>query len=485
MAADALHHTFQSLIDRGFITGTHRDQALRHPKLGELQSMPSQSNALVWLVTRDILPEKEFFDVADKLASTKMEDELRRCRDLVDTVKEGLCDVRHALNQQSLATLFDEGLITLVQHDVAAEAMPRDRAFKSPAAMLAWLRMVDAISAEDMRSLRERAGRQGQFASEQAALIVTEADRILAATNNAIRRASVQTVWYGFLPGPAWLWMAIFIGFIGWMIWWAVAPASPPSCTSDSVRKQVSGMIFMAQVKARTHNPLNMDRSPAGFPEVSNLKEIGYAKAERSRACGASLKINGAELPYVFTITPASSEELKRSDDSDSPYGGFLIAGADERIVHARYEHLDADGRFAHQAQPIGRTMMEKAFRAGVESYNKEAGVAALDRMRSRHAWLNERGSEPQTRRTREIAEVEPLAPCRESSPRQVVCRVLIERNDPMLAALGWMDSTVVEGEFSFERDASGDGWHVDDGKFADEFRKAILLGRAKQLTGG
>jgi hypothetical protein len=484
MSADALRHTFQSLIDRGFITAAHRDKAFAHPRLDELEAMPNQSKALIWLVTRDILLEEEFFHIADNLASTKMEDELRHCRGLVDDVKEGLRHIRLGLNLQALGTLQTESLITQAQHDAAAETLPRDHAFKSPGAALAWMRIVEALNANDMQALRERFSAPGHPAA--AALIVTEADHILGETDKAIRQAAVRTFWRGVFPGPPLLWMAGFMAFIAWMIWWAVVPAAPPSCTADSVRKQVGGMIFMAQLKARTRDVLNPDRSPAEFPSVSELKEIGHAKAERSRACSATLTVGETRMPYVFTITPATPDELKRDGDSPSSSSGFIIAGADERIVRARYEHIDAEGRFAQQAAPIGRAMLEKALREGVEAYNKSAppdgGMAALQRMRSRYPWMDKQRSEPETRRTREIAEVEPLAPCRELSARHVACRVLMERNDPVMAAIGRTASVVTEGEFSFERDSSGDGWHVDDEKFPDEFRKSIQQGRVRQL---
>jgi hypothetical protein len=51
-----------------------------------------------------------------------------------------------------------------------------------------------------------------------------------------------------------------------------------------------------------------------------------------------------------------------------------------------------------------------------------------------------------------------------------------------VMAAIGRTASVVTEGEFSFERDSSGDGWHVDDEKFPDEFRKSIQQGRVRQL---
>jgi hypothetical protein len=483
MAADALHLTFQSLIDRGFISAAHRDKALAHPRLDELQAMPNQAKALIWLVTRDILPEEEFFHIADKLASTKMEDELRHCRGLVDDVKEGLRAIRHGLNVRALRTLLDEHLLTQEQHDLAAAETPRDQAFRSPAAALAWMRIAGMLGAEEMQALRDRVGTQGHA----AALILTEADHILGEADKAIHQAAVRTFWRGVFPGPPLLWVAGFIAFIASMVWWVVVPASAPSCTSSDIRKQVGSMLFMAQMRSRSGDPLNLNRPPAEFPRVSDLKEIGHADAERSRACSATLTLGETQMPYVFTITPATAGELKRDGDSTSSGSGFMIAGADERIIRARYAHVDADGHFAQQAAPLGRAMLEKALREGVEAYNRNApldgGMAALQRMRSRHPWMDRR-QEPETRRTREIAEVEPLGSCRELSAKHVACRVLIERNDPMLAALGRSGSSVVEGEFSFERDAAGEGWHVDDEKFAGEYRQAIQQGRVSRLVG-
>ena len=77
--------------------------------------------------------------------------------------------------------------------------------------------------------------------------------------------------------------------------------------------------------------------------------------------------------------------------------------------------------------------------------------------------------------RTREIAEIEPLAPCKEISPGVYACRLLIERNDPVLSMLNGGSAVMLEGDFTFQRssaESAGNGWSVTP-QFAGELRQA------------
>jgi hypothetical protein len=476
-----------ALVRRGFIQPRHAEQALNDPRLDELKVAPTEDNALVWLVARGILLEEEFAEMASNLRMTKVGAEYRDCQRVVDEATQGLNALRLHINQETLDTLLSVGVIDQAMHDTASARLEGDRAFGSPAALLAWMRLSDLISAEQMQALRDRVKSQAGFASgAQAAEIVAQADETIGQAHKLARRAATSAVFRGIFPGPPLAWAAAFLALVGWGVWSLVTPASVPTCESDSTGKTVSAMLFRAQTNARA-NILSGGRSePFGFPQVSNLREVGFARAERSRGCLATVTVGELRVPFAFTISPATAKETSDGGNGESSRSGFLVAGGDARIIQARYGHIDEQGRFAQQALPLGRAKLEKAFRDGVDGMNQSAsdsGATALQRMRARHPLLAGKAAE-ETRRTREIAEIEPLAPCVEAAPNRRVCRLMIERNDPLLEAMGASGSIVFEGDFTFERDEVGEGWHVSADAFTKEFQQAAVAGRIAEITG-
>jgi len=80
--------------------------------------------------------------------------------------------------------------------------------------------------------------------------------------------------------------------------------------------------------------------------------------------------------------------------------------------------------------------------------------------------------------RTREIADIEPLGACRAlQGGASYACRVMVERNDPVLSMLG-QPSEIVEGEFTFERSRDGKTWQVA-ADFDNAFAHAVAASRA------
>jgi len=470
----------ESLFRRRLITSMHRNKALGDPRLAELAASPSESDALVWLVGRDVMSEEEFEEMASNLRMTRIGAEYRECQELVDEATVGLDALRLHLNEQALEALRAAGLVDTATHEQMAARLPVDRAFGSPGAMLAWMSMTDLVSDEQMQALRDRVKSQAAFASgESAAAIVAQADDIIAGTHKLMRRAAVSALWRGTLPGPPVAWVIAFIAFLAWVGWSAFTPDGPPTCESDSIRSKVSAMLFPVHVKAQTDMVRRGHHMASSMPSLSDVREIGYARAESSRACSGTVSVGGMQLPYSFTITPVKSDQPFAG--GDTPRRGYVVSGADARIVQARYGHIDEQGRFAEQALPVGRAWIEKAFRNGVESMpDRFAGghsAATLERLRAMHR-MPSSAVGGDGARAREIVEVEPSGPCRTLAPRQYMCPLIVEWNDPFLLALGRAASTVFEGDFTFERDAAGDGWHVVVGKFADEFRQASVAGR-------
>lgn len=155
------------------------------------------------------------------------------------------------------------------------------------------------------------------------------------------------------------------------------------------------------------------------------------------------------------------------------------MTGASPAIVEARFGHIDDGGRFAHNAAPIGRAELERAFRDGVDQLSAASPPGMLLLRQKMTGRIGIPGiSAPE--RLREIAEVEPVASCRELKAGSAYsCPLLVERNDPQLAAIGASADTLLEGEFAFERDGADGRWVMADG-FAESFAKAVAAARVK-----
>ena len=173
--------------------------------------------------------------------------------------------------------------------------------------------------------------------------------------------------------------------------------------------------------------------------------------------------------------------------------------------MQARFGQIDAQGNYAQQGEPIGRDNLEQAVRAAVDAIGERNGSALASRLAD--SAVSSAGlSQIDAGRAREIAEVEPLASCRTTGgtglaghsgsfgsagaasgigatgdATRATCRLLIERNDPILTAIRRPASMLLEGDFSFERDGAGQGWHTAP-EFVAQFSQAVLQGRAALL---
>ena len=181
------------------------------------------------------------------------------------------------------------------------------------------------------------------------------------------------------------------------------------------------------------------------------MKEAGYASSHNIRGCLATIALDGEKMDYAYTVARDDSGSKRR----------ISYVGAQPLLVKTRFGTIE-DGDFAQQAKPLGREALEKAFRAGMD------GARILPQPRPAFSLTQS------MERTREIAEIEPLAPCREISPGVYSCRLLIERNDALLGMLNGGSAVMQEGEFTFQRDAAGNGWSVTP-QFAGELRQAKI----------
>jgi hypothetical protein len=469
MTSPAANSSFDTLLDLGLITATQHAQALAHPQRHELDGHPGEASALVWMVVRKI--------VDDELTSTTPPSRdtaqaLNQRSDILSEAHGQLAALREVFNEEHFDALLSEGLIDPVQREAALSQLSPDELLASPAAALAWMVIHGVITPESYNDLHTRVTAEPAFATaRQRAAIVTETQSILEQTGAALHKEATRLYWRSVFPGPPLLWIGAVVIGISALVWHVVTPNATPSCTSSATEKTLASMFFKVGLQARMSSMRSGQEAPPSA-RAKNLREVGYLQPSRVRGCMAELDFGGHVTPYAFTISPNEGED-----------GGYKVAGADERIVEARFGNLDKNGHSLNQAEPVGREALETAFRAGVDKMSSGMSGARqrlLESIRNREG----RGSEAATERDREIAEVEPIGPCKEvTAGTRYTCTLLVERNDTLLSAMGAGSLSVLRGEFGFERSAVGQPWQVTS-EFTNELATAIVRSRMETMTG-
>jgi hypothetical protein len=468
MTTDTQDSPFASLSSLGLITDAQRGMALAHPRYDEIAADPDLVGHLVWMVSAGILSERALAEkAAERLLARRQGEAFEERKAVLDQAMKSLLALRREANRAAVATLCAEGLISVAERNAATRRAPSERAFGSPAAALAWMVMSGLLERAQFDQLRARV-RAERSGGARARLKIVEQAR---ATLRQARRALLAAFWRQVLPGSPWLWLAGAALVLGGPLWYALMPVAVPACDAVLTTNTVRNMLFLAHVSARPD--ARLVEVPAGAPSLSEVREVGYASGPRLRGCAARLDAQGTRTPYAYTIGPAA-------DDSSQ----FDITGAEPALVAARFGQIDSDGDFGNKAEPLGRDQLERAFRAGVDTLRHDAASARhalmLEQMRRASAV-----SRSARERLREIAELEPLGACRALKPgTQYACRLMIERNDPLLAAIGVGSSTVLQGEFTFERSAGRETWRAAPA-FAEEFSRAVGGHRGDPLKMG
>ncbi|OFA04345.1 hypothetical protein [Duganella sp. HH101] len=239
------------------------------------------------------------------------------------------------------------------------------------------------------------------------------------------------------IPGPRWIWVALFVLATS-VAMLQSRPRQAPDCDDPGVALALRGAM-QNDLLARaliTGSAGSLD----GAPQVKSVAELAYARRRGVRACKGKLSIAGGERPMAFTI------HLDKTSDR-----GYYLAGAAPAVLAAGYSRLDREGRFADYVGPIGRARLKQAFLDGV--------------LRLRHGGPHN---------SAEIGEVVAASACRPARGSTVlICRLLVERNDAALAQAGRDPHTLLDSEFTFERDPRSGNWRTAGG-FGDEFGKAV-----------
>lgn len=439
-----------TLQEAGIITAQQHARAVAEPTLiSDLAGRTSLADHLIWLRGVGIIDESDLVRASAYVEymfhGAERADYLTAIRDA-----SGLLIDRELLQKACFRRLVDAGWITQVECDRALAAIgPNETVITGPGGILAWMIDRGIIEIDRLNTVRAAGNPDGD--AEKAAMLA-DLEGMLARPARLARRR--------------WAWSAgtlLVAGFVGWLVFW---PAAVPGCAAGGTRSSIERLFLGSSLD-------KMDSSkpdePIPRPEVGRISEVGYASAARVRACKTTVKLEGETIPYAFTIAAAPEGR-----------SGFVITGAQAAILEARFGHIDADGNFGNKAEPLGRAEVERAFRAGVDGNHgrpapQEPAFDVENAVRRKFGL-----SYDSAERKREIADVEPLGPCRAIEGNKVYrCRLLVERNEPLLAALGRDASMVLDGEFTFERDGAAGQWRTTQ-TFREELGRAIMVAASK-----
>lgn len=466
-------NALQQLLDLEIITSDQRDLALGHARAAELETLTNISEVLFWLITRDIFPEEDFMQfVQTEAQSAWLGTEKDRQRlPIISATHAMLQQLKKGMNLNTLEQLFSDQLITKPQHELAQANVSEDEVFGTPEQALAWMIMMGFITQQELDLLRTNLHSDSAFAGNPSKIqTLTAAEDLVKTIETAIHKANVRAFWGEVFPGPGWMWIGGTILAVAGFIWYVLTPTEPPSCSSSEVQKSLDTMMLMQSIETNTRNPLRAlrEEGSSNYVAVRNIETVGYAKVDKIRGCLATLKSKDDEAPYAFTIGPK-----REANGTVSKPEEFMIIGANPEIVKARFGHLTAEGNYAHQAQPIGRSNLEKAFRTGFDRLspqspdNRNALALALGQLQKKESSF----TQTDANRQREIAEIEPVGECKPLEVgKRYLCPLMIERNNPVLAATMGDGNSILQGSFTFE--LKNNEWQITD-NFGKEFVSA------------
>ena len=405
------------------LTRRQREQALAHADLPQLAANTPLADALMWLYRRQIVTSDDLMSLSQSVlrnySGAELEQRLAILNQLVAT-----------LNLESLDVLRDEAVLTQQQYQFALDHLPGNVLLPTPGEALTWMVYSGVLPRAQLTMITQRVRAGG---SDEARRIVEHTMARVKKHKKDVRGVILE----GLFPGSRLAWLIIAPLALAGMVWYVMSGNSVPECDSTDTLTTMTRMLNKAAPEG------------TGKASLHDVKEAGYASSQHIRGCLATIALDGEKMDYAYTVA---------RDDSGSK-SRISYTGAQPLLVQARFGSI-RDGDFAQQAKPLGREALEKAFRDGMD------GARIMPQPRQAFSLTQS------MERTREIAEIEPLAPCKEISPGIYSCRLLIERNDALLGMLNGGTAVMQEGEFTFQRDAAGKGWSVTP-QFALELRQA------------
>ena len=417
------HTSVEALHVLKLLTRRQREQALAHPDLPRLAIGTPIPDTLLWLYRRQIITSEDVTSLSLSVVRHFSGDELALRLSILQQVVE-------VLNRESLDALRDEAVIAPELYQQALQHLPDDVLLPTPGEALNWMVHVGLLPRAQFKSTVQRIEAGG---SDNAKRVVQHTQARQDEHKKAVRGVILD----GLFPGSRLTWLIAAPLALAGMVWYLFSSNSVPDCDAANTIETVTRMLNKA--------------TPEGVGKASlhDVKEAGYASSHNIRGCLATIALDGEKMDYAYTVARDNSGSKNR----------ISYVGAQPMLVRARFGAIE-DGDFAQQAKPLGREALEQAFRDGMD------GARILPRPRQAFSLTQS------MERTREIAEIEPLAPCREISRGVYSCRLLIERNDALLGMLNGGSAVMQEGEFTFQRNAAGNGWSVTP-QFALELRQA------------
>lgn len=360
---------------------------------------------------------------------------------------------------------YDAALAELAQQDHDNEP------FQTLGGGLIWLSEVDLFSDDDLAALERTSEQEAAFstnATRKQSLeeFHAELQAYVQHAADAEYRELKKQFWNQLLPGPRWAWMVGGPCLLLAGLWYILTPDAAPACDDTNVKRTITFAMFEAQLKASPfNNPADPQPNMLGAT-LKDVSEVGYIKAERSRGCTATLKVDDLEMPVAYTIGP----------DKDGK--SMVVAGGSSRIIRAKYG-LTKDGKLPEAGQPIGATALRTAFTEAVALMEKTPAQASAFAA-ARRSRLKMLGRESEVDKPN-VRSVIPLAACTATNPGQYTCRLQVQYSDMLMLTIGSGDLQLFEDDFEFEQQAGH--WQVAPG-FQRKFIDAQTRARIADLKG-
>ena len=362
------HASVEALHVLKLLTRRQREQALAHPDLPQLAIGTPIPDTLLWLYRRQIVTAEDVTSLSLSVARNYSGDELALRLSILQQMVE-------VLNRESLDALHDDTIITPQLYQQALEHLPGDVLLPTPGEALNWMLHVGLLPRAEFKSMAQRVEAGG---SDDAKRVIQHTQARQDEHKKAVRGVILD----GVFPGSRLTWLIVAPLALAGMVWYVVGGSSVPECDATNTIDTVTRMLNKAAPEG------------TGKASLHDVKEAGYASSHNIRGCLATIALDGEKIDYAYTVARDDSGSKRR----------ISYVGAQPLLVKTRFGTVK-DGEFAQQAKPLGREALEKAFRAGME------GARILPQPRQAFSLTQS------MERTREIAEIEPLAPCKEVSP--------------------------------------------------------------------
>jgi len=446
-----MNHTEAQLVyleQLGPITGEQHADALAHPGHDALGPDAGPSDYLVWMVEQGIVDDAELLLAAAGMPFPDESMRLMRQAIVLQALPAIEAHIGRA-NRQLLDELLALGLINETERDCGVQTIPRFP-LESPGHALAWLVDQEVIWPQRLGELQAKARMDDSEAGLTRLRVIADAHTTLLALRN-VRDGEPRPAGRPLLrlgAGAGFLACALFGGYHAYQ--WAI---EMPGCAAARTTSTLHTMFYSVARR--------IDGASVSFPRVRDIKEVGYVETARQRGCSATLVVDDERIPYAYVIGPAGGQGDR-----------IEVSSAHPAIVAARFGKPAEDGDFGNQAEPLGRTQLETTLRAALEK-NAPRRMASIEDITKS---VEDMFSHVDPDRKRVIAEIEPVGNCRAVSSTTYACRVLIERNDPLMSMFG-MPADILDVEFIFERSAGGVSWRVSDDVDA-RYARAIVASR-------